>query len=97
MDSAHVPDLQPPSPERAAHRRLRRADGSQEALQEAQAVEAEGYGKDRTRLGTVSERGLLVHVEQFGHQNLVAKRWTCGSNEDRNDSPWRCGLMEFDG
>ena len=59
------------STECAADRRLWRAGRRQEALQKAQAAEAEGYGKDRPRLGTISQRGLLVHVAESRHQDRV--------------------------
>ena len=71
LDSSHVSDLFLSPPQRATDRRLRRADGAQEALQEAEAPEAEGYGKDCTRLGTVSQRSVLVHVAKPRYQDAV--------------------------
>ena len=41
--------------------------GGEKAIQETQAAEAERYGEDRTGMGTLSERRLLVYVEEFGH------------------------------
>ena len=54
MDGAHVPDVLVAAAKCIAHWRLRRADGAEETLPEAQVAQAEGYGKDRAGVGALS-------------------------------------------
>ena len=72
VDRAHVPDLLAASAQCAAYGRLCRANGAEEALPQTKAAEAQGHGKDRARLGTISQRGLLVYVAQPGYQDTLA-------------------------
>ncbi len=71
VDGAYVSDVFTAASKCAAHGRLWRAGGHQETLQEAQAAETERYGEDCAGLGALSQRGLLVYVEEFGHQDRL--------------------------
>src|ERR1700756_836458 len=78
MDGANVPYVRPAPPQRAAHGRLRLADGHPQALQETQTTQARPDGKTRQMLGAVSQRGQLVLVEEHGCQDHVTERRGAG-------------------